>query len=333
VPSDEQALPSALAVTQSDDTPPAESGGTETASAAPANETIPAVTAAAATRPAASAAIAAPATAQSSPSASAVPPAASQAVSATKPDRRTNCKVELARTRRPYCIDLRANNKGPALVVLPSGQFEMGGDGKAEQPKHKVDIAHPFAIGMFEVSSAELNAFCKASGQDCPTQPWDDATLPAVGVSWDMARAYTVWLSEYYGARYRLPSEAEWEYAARGGTQSLYAFGDEILPTNAHFSFKSAQDKPLAANDRSLNHNPFRLYHMLGNVREWVADAWTPDHSGAPADGTPREGAGERVVRGGSYADAAAALQSAARQGLAPTGDRYTGFRVVRELD
>jgi formylglycine-generating enzyme required for sulfatase activity len=158
--------------------------------------------------------------------------------------------------------------------------------------------------------------------------------LPIVNVSWSEAVAYAEWLSGVTGARYRLPTEAEWEYAARGGATTTYPFGDELLPTHARFSFRQTEERPLAANDRSINRNDFRLYHMLGNVREWVADAWSDHYAGAPADGRAAPGgAGERVVRGGSYADGADALRVAARVRLGAAGDRYTGFRLLRELD
>jgi formylglycine-generating enzyme required for sulfatase activity len=154
-----------------------------------------------------------------------------------------------------------------------------------------------------------------------------------VNVSWEDARAYTDWLSQVTGAVYRLPSEAEWEYAARGGTTSEYTSreGDKILPTDARFD----ADSPLPVNDRSVNANGFRLRHMYGNVREWVADAWSPNYRGAAADGTPYGGGGNaaRVVRGGSYADDAYKLRSAARERLPVTSrDRKTGFRLVREV-
>ena len=250
---------------------------------------------------------------------------------------RTNCKAELVKSRRPYCMDILASgSKGPVLVVLPPGQFEMGGERAPEQPRHTVSLDRPFAMAMFEVSAGELAAFCKATGSTCPEQPWSDPALPAVNVSWPLTQAYAAWLSEVTQAQYRLPSEAEWEYAARAGTTTLYPFGSELVPTHARYSFKSPQTTPVAANDRTVNRNAFRLYHMIGNVREWVQDAWSPSFDGAAADGSARNAAGsaERVVRGGSYADGADALRSSARMPLAAdSGDRYTGFRVVRALE
>lgn len=248
---------------------------------------------------------------------------------------RSNCKPELSRKRRPYCIDiLDSGIKGPVLVVLPGGEFEMGGSEPAEQPRRRVALPRPFGLGMFEVSVAELAQYCEATGVTCPAQPWDDPAYPAVNVPWQLARDYAEWLTGIMGATYRLPSEAEWEYAARAGTTTPYPFGEDIVPTDARYSFTTELTEPVAANDRSVNRNAFRLYHMLGNVREWVADAWHDSYEGAPAGAAARRGEGPRVVRGGSYADGADALRVAARLPLAPdAGDRYTGFRVLREID
>lgn len=152
-------------------------------------------------------------------------------------------------------------------------------------------------------------------------------------VSWNDANAYVRWLSQVSGATYRLPSESEWEYAARAGTTTEYPFseGDKILPTDARFD----ADSPLPVNDRSVNANRFRLRHIIGNVREWVADAWFENYMGAPGDGGARTqpDSGKRAIRGGSYADDASQLRSAARSGLpVDTRDKKTGFRVVREI-
>jgi formylglycine-generating enzyme required for sulfatase activity len=132
-----------------------------------------------------------------------------------------------------------------------------------------------------------------------------------------------------------LPSEAEWEYAARAGSRTRYPFGDDVTPVAARSSANGPVDSPLANGDRSVNRNAFRLFHMIGNLREWVADPWHSGYAGAPADGTARLGveSNARVVRGGSYSDGALYLRSAARGPLERGArDRFTGFRVVREL-
>jgi formylglycine-generating enzyme required for sulfatase activity len=298
--------------------------------ALPAEAAVPAVPAAPATT--------VPVTIAATPAAlgasTAAPPAPPENAAKAQPQR-GNCKASLAKTRRPYCQDLLSGiGKGPALVVLPAGQFVMGGEAQEELPRHTVKFEQPFAIGLFEVSAAEFAQFCTATNTACPAQPWSDPALPVVNVSWPAASAYVQWLSTVSGASYRLPSEAEWEYAARAGSTTPYPFGNEILPTHARYSFKIAETTPLAANDRSVNRNDFKLYHMLGNVREWVADGWNANYGNASGDGRAQNGSdGRHVVRGGSYADRASALRSAARLPLDGHGDQYTGFRVVRTVN
>lgn len=248
----------------------------------------------------------------------------------------TGCRAALAKQRRPYCRDaLNEKLNGPALVVLPAGSIEIGGSKPEEQPRHRITVGQPFALGIFEISYREFRAFCLATKRECPTQPWSDPDLPVVNVPWTLAREYTRWLTEMTGATYRLPSESEWEYAVRAGADTVYPFGDEILPTHARFSFRGTETVPLASKDRSVNRNGFRLYHMLGNVREWVLDTWHEDHTGAPDDTSARTGTSDqRVVRGGSFADGSDRIRSASRMHLAAdAADGQTGFRVVRQVD
>ncbi len=137
--------------------------------------------------------------------------------------KKSGCRAALAQQRRPYCRDALTDEvSGPALVVLPAGQIEIGGRNADEQPRRMVTIERPFALGIHEISVAEFTNFCSATKRSCPTQPWSDPKLPVVNVSWTMAIEYTQWLSEITGATYRLPSESEWEYAARAGTNTLY---------------------------------------------------------------------------------------------------------------
>jgi formylglycine-generating enzyme required for sulfatase activity len=134
---------------------------------------------------------------------------------------------------------------------------------------------------------------------------------------------------------YRLPNEAEWEYAARAGTTTPYPTGEEILISDAVFSDRKKLVSPLPKTDRSVNRNKFHLYHMAGNVREWVTDTWYNNYDGAPNDGSARKDgdASMRIVRGGSYADSADPLRSGAREKLqTETKDKFTGFRIVQEL-
>ncbi len=250
--------------------------------------------------------------------------------------KKSSCRAALAKQRRPFCRDpIGEKAAGPALVVLPPGQVNIGGRNVEEQPTRTMSIARPFALGIFEISFNEFDLFCRATKTSCPAQPWSDRNLPVVNVPWTLAVKYTQWLSKVTGARYRLPSEGEWEYAARAGTTTPYPFGDEVLPTHARFSFRGAETMPLSNKDRSVNRNAFRLYHMIGNVREWVLDVWHDNHAGAPLDASARSGnSDQHVVRGGSYADGAENIRSASRLRLsAQTSDTKTGFRILREVD
>ncbi len=245
------------------------------------------------------------------------------------------CKAELAKKRKPYCRDIIDGiGNGPTLVVIRSGKFTMGGKNPFEQPAHDVTIAYPLALSVSEITFGEFQLYCEATQHPCPKQPWVGKDYPVVNVSWVDVQEYLKWLTEQTGNIYRLPSEAEWEYAARAGTKTTYPFGDEVLITDAVFSDRKQLSSPLPKTDRSINRNKFRLYHMMGNVREWVADNWQDNYSAATNDGSLYENGGQlRVVRGGSYNDNADALRSGAREKLtADTKDKFTGFRILQEI-
>jgi formylglycine-generating enzyme required for sulfatase activity len=248
------------------------------------------------------------------------------------PDR---CRLELVGSRRPKCRDaLAGGGLGPSMIVVDKGVFEMGSAQIAqEEPVHPVTFAKPFAIAEHETSQAEYRAFCSQAGRTCEAQPWQGDDYPVVRVSWQDARDYAAWLSRATGNRYRLATEAEWEYAARGGGAALYPSGEALAQTDAVYS---ENEKLTAPWRRSQKINAaFRLFHTIGNVREWVEDPWSPTYAGAPADGTARqsgEGA-QRVVRGGAYTDLKPKLRFTTREGLdASTRDVITGFRVVRDF-
>jgi len=145
-----------------------------------------------------------------------------------------------------------------------------------------------------------------------------------------------LWLSKAAGKRYRLPSEAEWEYAARAGTTTRYAFGDEITPKQANFDHSFGKTTEVGAYPT----NAWGLFDMHGNLYEWVEDVWHDDYGGAPADGTAwldNEGkisSRVRVIRGGSWLNLPGLLRSANRSRFDPEGrDIHLGFRVARTLD
>jgi formylglycine-generating enzyme required for sulfatase activity len=237
------------------------------------------------------------------------------------------------------------------MVVVPAGDFMMGspehqGDPNGrEYPQHRVTIAAPFAVAKFELTFAEWRA-CAANGP-CDREisaAWQGDPQPVINVTWDDARTYVAWLAKITGQSYRLLSEAEYEYAARGGTQTAYPWarnGNDIGTNNANCGECGSQwDRIQTAPVGSFAANRFGLYDMVGNVFEWVEDCAHDNYrADAPADGSAWEPAPDapekckRVVRGGAWLSRAKLLRSAARDWYAP-GERkdYLGFRVGREL-
>jgi formylglycine-generating enzyme required for sulfatase activity len=193
----------------------------------------------------------------------------------------------------------------PLMTLIPAGEFDMGSDRhrREEQPVHRVTIARPFALGVHEVTVAEWQA-CVDAGA-CRYRPdATDATLPVSGMSWDDAQEYVDWLSRHTGASYRLPSEAEWEYAASAGADTDYWWGNE--PGNNRANCQgcgSRWDDREPAPVGSFAANPFGLYDVHGNLWEWVQDCWHGDYRGAPDDGSARSErlCISRVQRGGAY--------------------------------
>ncbi|MEM7251946.1 MAG: SUMF1/EgtB/PvdO family nonheme iron enzyme [Pseudomonadota bacterium] len=231
---------------------------------------------------------------------------------------------------------------GPAMVVVPAGPFMMGSpDNEAQRqddegPQRRVRIK-AFAMSKYEVTFAEYDAFAKATGRKRPDdRGWGRATRPAINVSWGDAVAYVTWLSKQTGKTYRLPSEAEWEYAARAGTSTRYWWGDDVGRGNANCDgCGSKWDNKRTASVGRFTANPFGLHDTAGNVWEWTMDCYLANYQGGPADGTARED-GEcthRVVRGGGWDADPQFLRSADRSGGLPgvAGD-VVGFRVARAL-
>jgi formylglycine-generating enzyme required for sulfatase activity len=227
----------------------------------------------------------------------------------------------------------------PEMVVLPGGLFVMGspeneaGRARDEGPQREVSIA-PFAIGRFEVTFAQWDA-CLAdggcNGYSPPDRGWGRGSRPVTDVSWEDTQAFLDWLNAQAGGlRYRLASEAEWEYAARAGAAEAYAFGPRVMATQA--TFRARQTTPVGAHDA----NTFGLFDMHGNVGEWVEDCYAPSYELAPINGSAvqADDCMRRVYRGGGFDDQAVALRAAARD--AARYDARTqgvGFRVARTLD
>ena len=230
----------------------------------------------------------------------------------------------------------------PKMVALPAGNFMMGSPESErdrfhdEGPVRGVTIPSPLAVGKYEVTFAEWDA-CRAGGgcrYDPDDEGWGRGNRPVVHVSWEDAQAYVRWLSQETGEQYRLPSEAEWEYAARAGSQTRYAWGDEIGRDRANCDgCGSRWDADSTAPVGSFAPNAFGLHDLHGNVWEWVEDCAGYDYAGAPPDGTART-SGDcvlRGMRGGSWSSHPGNLRSAYRGSLVADRQYNTlGFRVVR---
>ena len=263
-------------------------------------------------------------------------------------------------------------------MVVPAGRFMMGspasepGRYNDEGPRHLVTIASSFAVGKYEVTRTEFGRFASASGRqmnDCfnlvgkqfspdIARNWEKpgfpqlANEPALCVSWEDAQAYVRWLSEQSGKTYRLLSEAQWEYAARAGSDEARFWGsgtdracqfanvyDATGKAKHNFRYENFvcdDGYAVTAPAGSLKPNAFGLYDMLGNVLEWVEDCRNDSYAGAPADGRvwATGDCSQRVYCGGSWHGTPRNVRSANRYGDKPAGRNVNlGFRVARTLE
>ncbi len=201
-----------------------------------------------------------------------------------------------------------------------------------EGPVHRVLFNRPFAIGKYEVTFAEWDA-CVANG-GCngyrPEGEYGRGRHPVIDVNHEDAKAYTAWLSQKTGQAYRLPSEAEWEYAARAGTTTLYHFGDSMSASQANYDVNVGRTVPVG----SYPPNACGLHDVHGNIREWVEDCWNDSYVGAPTDGNSWA-AGDcdrRILRGGSFHFHPGAVRSAERGVHHYAYQASSGFRIARSL-
>lgn len=228
------------------------------------------------------------------------------------------------------------------MVPIPAGAFIMGDSNKSssQKPTRHARI-EPFKIGKFPVTFEEYDAFCEATGywlkqgrgEPAPSDnSWGRGRQPVINVSWYDAKAYIDWLNSWTAGGYRLPTEAEWEYACRAGTQSAYWFGQ--ASPDAYAWYRDNSEKRTHPVGQKTP-NPWGLFDMLGNVAEWTEDCWHADFRGAPRDGSAwiDGDSNLRVQRGGSFAGSAHMLQSAARTGGGATV-RYSafGFRLAQTI-
>ncbi len=268
----------------------------------------------------------------------------------------------------------------PEMIVIPSGQFIMGSPDDEpqrdadESPRRTLTIDQPFAVSRFEITRDQYAEFAAASGRsagpDCTVwvgnkweltegKNWQDPHYPQTGndpvacIDWFDAQAFAAWLADRTGQPYRLLSEAEWEYMARGGTTTVYHFGDDPAGLceydNGHdmTSMRVHTDMPWegvpcddgfaeTAPVGALHPNLFGVYDVHGNVWEWLADCYAPSYNGAPLDGLPvlAEDCEQRVYRGGGWSVQERGRRSANR-GRYAADQRYgqLGIRVARDLN
>jgi len=254
---------------------------------------------------------------------------------------------------RPRVID--HSKPSPAsrnMAVIPPGSFMMGSPDDEvrrdnnEGPRHKVEIDYTFEIGKYEITFNDWRK-CVAGGGCRGYRPkdggWGRGNRPAIFISWNDAQSYIKWLNRTTGYRYRLPTEAEWEYVARGQTKQPFSTGTSISAAQANFNGEHPYgDAPKGQYRRktlpvgSFAANKFGVYDIHGNVYEWVQDCWNPSHVGAPVNGSARTD-GDckfRIMRGGSWVTHGYQMRASKR--LRYTTDyRYDdyGFRLARTIE
>ena len=232
---------------------------------------------------------------------------------------------------------------GMEFVHVPAGTFTMGDAREdladlgrvAELPAHKVTLSG-FYIGTTEVTFAQYDIFSRETGRPlADDNGWGRGNRPVINVSWIDALDFALWLSEKTGRIFRLPSESQWEYAARAGTKTRFWWGNEINPALVSVIPQDADPADLkTAPVAAFLANPWGLYDTSGNVWEWCLDRFHENYTGAPNDGSPwlgaQVGTNEKVVRGGSYRDRDFYLASATRTYYdEDTRKPHLGFRLV----
>ena len=246
-----------------------------------------------------------------------------------------------------FSDSLKVGGEGPPMIVIPPGSFVMGDAAGSmdEKPTRTITLTQPFAVSVFEVTIADYLPFATAVHKEIhPRIDTTEVDLPIRNLEWADALGYTNWLSAQTGNKYRLLSEAEWEYVARAGTQTQYYFGDDTallcehvnladLSTGRRYRGWQVADcedgHELIAAVGSFAANPFGLHDVYGNVAEWVMECGLPGYEDGVTDGSPllEQGCEGHVFRGGSWDSTPEEVRSAARgSSLISNGDR--GFRV-----
>lgn len=233
---------------------------------------------------------------------------------------------------------------GMQFVSIPGGTFVMGdpsGKDPFAVPSHEVTVK-PFYLGKYEVTFVEYDQFARETKRELPNDMgWGRGIRPVINVSWDDAIAFTKWLSKKSGKTFRLPSESEWEFAARGGTTSRYPWGDDFGRSNANcYGCGTPWDGQQTAAVGSFSPNPYGLHDMIGNVYEWCLDSLHKSYKGAPVNGSAWMTGGEkdhrkreaRMNRGGSWFQPSREMP-VFRRCWDATGEKLheLGFRVLME--
>ncbi len=234
----------------------------------------------------------------------------------------------------------------PEMQLIPAGSFIMGDSNKSgnhhEQPTQKITIKRPFALSKYEVTFNEYKQFTKETGRRLPRDAgWGKENHPVINVSWIDANEYVKWLSKQTGENYRLPTEAEWEYAHRAGSKTAFFYGDQITSEQANFNaIYSYNNGPTGEYRRhslpvgSFSANAFGLYDTHGNVWEWVADCYQNNLKSTPKDGSAliKKGCRHHVLRGGSLNDEAKNIRSSYRiKHHKSYKFKNIGFRIARD--
>jgi len=238
---------------------------------------------------------------------------------------------------------LKISGEGPEMVVIPEGTFQMGdvqGSGDPhERPVHTVRIKKPFAMGRYEVTFDEYDRFAKATGRSLPSDSgWGRGRHPVININSKDATEYAKWLSEQTGKRYRLATEAEWEYAARSGGKDEKWSGTSREQELRDFGWYETNSNGKPQEVGGKKPNGLGLYDMSGNVYEWVEDCFHANYNGAPMDGSAWLGAGggdcdQSVARGGSWYTTPKSLGTSFRYwGDADFYDYFIGFRLAQDL-
>ena len=229
---------------------------------------------------------------------------------------------------------LQDGTEGPEMVVIPAGRFLMGSPKgepgrRRDEEQHQVTLAQPFALGRYPVTFAEYDRFAVATGRKQPPDGgWGRGRHPVINVSWEEALAYTAWLSGQTRRSYRLPTEAEWEYATRAGTTTRFHQGDIITPSRANF--QGNKTRPVGQS----RGNAWGLHDLHGNVWEWTGSVYDEAYKGAEQQlASTADGNSQRVLRGGSWRSQLPSLRSAFRARLRPDSrNDDSGFRLARQL-